>query len=60
MKEVERNKRLMLLLNKLISEKDFDSIELIKTFVNKDSEAIQFSFKLMTEKNPNFNKKEEK
>ncbi len=48
MNEVERNKLLFLLLNKLVIEKDIDSIKLIKTFVVNDTDAMKKTFEIMT------------
>ena len=47
MKETERNRRLLLLLDKLISNKDLESIELIETMVANDTDAMKQSFKIM-------------
>lgn len=49
MKESERNKRLMLLINKLIGEKDIESIELIETLIKNDTESMKKSFSLFNE-----------
>ncbi len=57
MTQVERNKRLFILLDKLVAEGDYDSIELIKTFVDKDSEAIQKTFEIMTQNDTEKKKK---
>lgn len=50
MKERERNKRLISLLQKLTKEEDLDSIDLIGTMVKNDTESMQHSFKLCTVK----------
>jgi len=52
MNEIERNKRLLLLLQELIRSKDYDTIELLKTMVLKDTESMQKSYQIMTETLP--------
>ena len=52
MKEVERNKRLMVLIQKLSSEEDIKSLELLKTFVDNDTDAIKKSFEIMLKPTP--------
>lgn len=54
MTEKERNKRLFLLLNELLKIKDLDSIELLRTMVEKDSESMKHSFKIMTDMNQTY------
>ena len=51
MKEQERNKRLMILIQKLHSENDIDSLELLKTLVDNDTEAMKKSFEIMLKPN---------
>mgnify|MGYP000849694076 CR=1 FL=1 len=52
MKERERNKRLMVLIQKLHSENDVDSLELLKTLVDNDTEAMKKSFEIMLKQTP--------
>ena len=52
MKEQERNKRLMILIQKLHSENDIDSLELLKTLVDNDTEAMKKSFEIMLKPTP--------
>lgn len=52
MKEVDRNKRLLDLTSKLVREGNKEAIELLETMVVNDTEAIQHSFKLMTQPSP--------
>lgn len=47
MKERERNKRLLTLLDGVILREDEESFELIKTMVDKDTESMQKSFEIM-------------
>jgi len=47
MKERERNKRFMRLLDKLHTEGDKESIELLKTMVEDDTESMQWSFSII-------------
>lgn len=47
MKEVERNKRLILLIQKLQSEKDIKNLELLKTLINNDTEAMKKTFEII-------------
>ena len=49
MTEKDRNKRLLLLLQKLIEEKEFEYIDLIETMVDRDTPAMRKSFEIMTE-----------
>jgi hypothetical protein len=58
MDEVERNKRLFMLLNRLVGDKDLKSIELIRTWIDTDTPAMKHSFK-MVEESGNFNFKED-
>ncbi len=46
--EVERNKRLMLLLQDLITKNDSNSIELLRTMVVNDTPSMQKSFEIMS------------
>ena len=48
MEEIERNKRLILLLSDLKQKEDYASIELIKTLIEKDSPSMKKSFEIMT------------
>lgn len=50
MNEKERNKRLILLINKLIDQNDMDNIELLETLVNNDTIAMKKSFSIFTDK----------
>ena len=50
MEEVEKNKRLLLLIDKLINEKETEFIELIETMVEKDTVAMKKSFSIMIPK----------
>ncbi len=50
MTEKERNKRLFLLLKKLIESDDTESIELIESLVVNDTQAMKKSFEIMTTK----------
>lgn len=52
MKERERNKKLMILVKKLHSENDIDSLELLKTLVDNDTEAMKKSFEIMLKPTP--------
>jgi len=45
---VERNKQLFILIDKLMKAKDYDAIELIKTFVENDHPSIKKTFEIMT------------
>lgn len=47
MLEIERNKRLIFLLQQLRKNNDFESIELLKTMVEKDTLAMQKSFEII-------------
>ena len=47
MNEVERNKKLFLLLQHLIENKEWDYIELIRTLVENDTEAMKKTFQIM-------------
>ncbi len=47
--EKDKNKALMLLLQKLVKEADKESIELIKYLVRDESQALKFSFNIMVE-----------
>jgi hypothetical protein len=47
MNEVERNKRLFLLLDKLVGLKDQESIELIETWIENDTPAMKKSFSIV-------------
>jgi hypothetical protein len=47
--EVERNKRLFLLLQKLIKDKEYEFIGLLRTMVEKDTPAMQKSYQIMIE-----------
>jgi len=49
MSERERNKRLFLLLDKLVGLKDQQSIELIETWIENDSPSMKKSFSLVKE-----------
>jgi len=46
-KEKERNKRLLILMDKLISMSDIESIELLETMVISDTEAMKYTFGIM-------------
>lgn len=48
MNEVERNKLLFLLLDKLIVEKDYEAINLIQTLIVNDTDAMKKTFQIMT------------
>ena len=54
MNERERNKRLILLLDKLIVEKDLEAIELIQSMVIKDTPAMIKSFEVITNLHKDF------
>jgi hypothetical protein len=47
--EVERNKRLFLLLQKLIENEEYEFIGLLRTMVEKDTPSMQMSYQIMTE-----------
>ena len=47
MNQVERNKRFMVLLDKLHTEGDRESIELLKTMVENDTPSMQWSFSII-------------
>lgn len=47
MKEIERNKRLFVLLNKLVINDDLKSIELIETWIENDSPSMKKSFQIV-------------
>jgi len=49
MKERERCKRLLMLLQKLMNERDLESFQLLETMVKKDTLAMQESFKVIAE-----------
>ncbi len=49
MTERERNKRLFLLLQKLINEGDIKSVRLIETLLVNDTIAMRKSFQIMCE-----------
>jgi len=49
MSEKERNKRFILLLMKLIDEKNFQYVELLETMVLNDHPSMKKSFDIMTE-----------
>lgn len=51
MREVERNKRLYLLIDKLIEDKDLEAIELLITIAAKDTLAIQKTCEIMANQN---------
>ncbi len=51
MTEKERNKRLFILLQYLQTKGDKESIELLKTMVEKDTPAMQKTFEIMTYSN---------
>ena len=53
--ERERNKTLMILIDKLIGENDMETIKLLESLVDKDTPAMKKSFEIMT-KNINLNK----
>lgn len=48
MKEKDRNKQLMILINKLIEDKDYASIKLIRTMIYNDTESMKKSFDIVT------------
>jgi hypothetical protein len=52
--ERERNARLLLLLNKLVGDKDLDSIELIRTWIGTDTPSMKKTFQIV-EDSGNFN-----
>ena len=47
--EKERNERLFLLLDRLIGDKNYEAIGLLRTMVEKDTPAMQKSYQIMTE-----------
>lgn len=47
MGERERNKRLLLLLNKLLNDNDLKSIELIESMIINDTDSMKMSFEIM-------------
>lgn len=49
MKETERNKRLFMLLQKLIQENEREFIELLQTMIEKETPSLKMTFKIMTE-----------
>lgn len=51
MNEKERNKRLIVLILKLQSQNDFNSLELLKSFCDNDTVSIKKTFELLTNKN---------
>jgi transcriptional/translational regulatory protein YebC/TACO1 len=53
--ERERNKTLMILIDKLIGENDMETIKLLESLVDKDTPSMKKSFEIMT-KNINLNK----
>jgi hypothetical protein len=52
MKERERNKRLLLLIQKLRYDNDNDSLELLETMVNNDTDAMKKTFSIMLKSTP--------
>ena len=49
MTEKDRNKELMLLLQKLLKEEDYKSIQLLKTMVKNDTPSMQKSYSIIAE-----------
>lgn len=49
LKEKERNKRFLRLLQKLLNDKDYEAIGLLRTMVENDTIAMQKSYEIMTE-----------
>ena len=49
LKEKERNKRFLRLLQKLLNDKDYEAIGLLRTMVENDTLAMQKSYEIMTE-----------
>lgn len=52
MEERERNKRLLLLIEKLHKDNDISSIELLKTLIENDTPSMKKSFEIMTQNTP--------
>jgi hypothetical protein len=52
MTQRERNKRLLKLVGDLVRKEDVESLELIKTMLENDTESMKHGFKLMTENSP--------
>jgi len=48
MKEIERNKALILLAQDFVKNNDIQKIELLKILISNDTDAIKFSFKIIT------------
>ena len=48
LKERERNLRLLKLVKKLKADNDFESIELLRTMVEKDTDSMKRSFEIVT------------
>lgn len=48
MKEKDRNKQLMILINKLIEDKDYASILLIRTMLYNDTASMKKSYDIVT------------
>jgi hypothetical protein len=55
MTEKDRSKALFLLLQKLISQEDKESISLLKTFVDNDTESIKKTFQVMISEDDHLN-----
>ena len=49
LKEKDRNKRFLRLLQKLLNDKDYEAIGLLRTMVENDTLAMQKSYEIMTE-----------
>ena len=52
MSEKDRCKRLMILIQKLYSENDVDSLELLKSLVDNDTDAMKKSYEIMLKPTP--------
>lgn len=52
MSEKDRCKILMILIQKLYSENDIDSLELLKSLVDNDTDAMKKSYEIMLKPTP--------
>ena len=48
MKEVERNKALILLAQEFVKNNDTEKIELLKIIIANDTDSMKYSFKIVT------------
>jgi len=48
MKEIERNKALILLAQDFVKNGEVEKIELLKTIISTDTDSMKYSFKIVT------------